>query len=163
MKYLAILLILFPMIVSAQTSGPAPSKGASPAKPTAYTTKDCDNKCGKDQQCALGDDERYYCKNMEGYSDNKCGNKCSGNQTCQLDTKTSRYLCISGAAQSPTANPPAKALEVYISCKTVAGFFKSKCSSNEIAVSAISGKTEIPIREHKPGQCCIAKSKLKVY
>jgi hypothetical protein len=46
MKYLAISLILFPMIVFAQTSGPAPSKGASTAKPTAYTTKDCDNKCG---------------------------------------------------------------------------------------------------------------------
>ena len=163
MKYLAIFLILFPMIVSAQTSGPAPSKGASPAKPTAYTTKDCDNKCSKDQQCALDDDERYHCKNVEGYSDNKCGNKCPGDQTCRLNTKTSRYFCISGAAQTPTANPTARALEVYISCKTVAGVFKNKCSSNEIAVSAISGKTEIPIREHKPGQCCIAKSKLKVY
>jgi hypothetical protein len=163
MKYLAIFLILFPMIVSAQTSGPAPSKGASTAKPTAYTTKDCDNKCSKDQQCALDDDERYHCRNVEGYSDNKCGNKCPGDQTCRLDTKTSRYFCISGAAQTLTAKPTAKVLEVYISCKTISGFFKSKCSSNEIAVSAISGKTEIPIREHKPGQCCIAKSKLKVY
>jgi hypothetical protein len=163
MKYFAILLILFPMVVSAQTSGPAPSKGVSPAKSTGYTSKDCDNKCSKNQQCALDDDERYHCKNVEGHSDNKCDNKCSGTQTCQLDTKTSRYFCISGAAQTPTANPTAKALEVYISCKTIAGLFKSKCSSNEIAVSAISGKTEIPIREHKPGQCCIAKSKLKVY
>jgi hypothetical protein len=163
MKYFAILLILFPIIVFAQTPGPAISKTVSPAKPTAYTTKDCDNKCSKDQQCALDDDERYHCKNVEGYSDNKCSNKCSGTQTCQLDTKTSRYFCISGAAQTPTAKPTAKVLEVYISCKTVGGFFKSKCSSNEIAVSAISGKTEIPIREHKPGQCCIAKSKLKVY
>jgi hypothetical protein len=163
MKYFAILLILFPMVVSAQTSGPAPSKGVSPAKSTGYTSKDCDNKCSKKQQCALDDDERYHCKNVEGHSDNKCDNKCSGTQTCQLDTKTSRYFCISGAPQTPTANPTAKALEVYISCKTIGGFFKDKCSSNEIVVSAISGKTEIPIREHKPGQCCIAKSKLKVY
>ena len=150
MKYFAILLILSPMVASAQTSGLAPSKGVSPAKPTGYTSKDCDNKCSKDQQCALDDDERYHCKNTEGYSDNKCYNKCSGNQTCQLETKTSRYFCISGAAQTPTANPTAKALEVYISCKSIGGLFKSKCSSNEIAVSAISGKTGIPIREHKP-------------
>jgi hypothetical protein len=163
MKYFVILLILFPMIVSAQTSGLAPSKGAGPAKPAGYTTKDCDNKCGKDQQCALEDDERYRCKNMEGYSDNRCGNKCSGNQICQLDTKTGRYFCISGAAQTPTAKPTAKPLEVYISCKTIGGLFKSNCSSSEIAVSGISGKTEIPIREHKPGQCCIPKSKLKIY
>ena len=163
MKCWVILLILFPMVASAQTSGLAPSKGVSPAKPTGYTSKDCDNKCSKDQQCALDNDERYYCKNVEGYVDSKCGNKCSGNQTCQLNSKTGRYFCISDATQTPTAKPTTKPLEVYISCKTIGGFFKSKCSSNEIAVSAIFGKTEIPIREHKPGQCCISKSKLKVY
>lgn len=163
MKYWVILLILFPVVVFAQTSGTTRSKEISPAKSTGYTSKDCDNKCSKDQQCALDDDERYHCKNVEGFADNKCGNKCSVNQTCQLDSKTGRYFCISGATQTSTAKPTAKPLEVYISCKTIGGLFKSKCSSNEIAVSVISGKTEIPIREHKPGQCCISKSNLKVY
>ena len=126
MKYLAILFILFPLLVLAAqpTVSPNPNPNA-----TGYATKNCDNKCTKDQQCALSiDDERYYCNNSKGYSD-----------------KTPRPL------------------EVYVSCKTIGGVFKGKCSSNEITVSAISGKTEIPIREHKPGQCCIAKSQLKVY
>jgi hypothetical protein len=166
MKYIAILFILFPMLVLAsqpqekcnpkcgpnetclQTKqGPwqCAAKAALPStklpgkdtgktsetSPNAsgYATKDCENKCTKDQQCTLStDDERYYCNNLKGTSD-----------------KTPRPL------------------EVYISCKTIGGLFKSQCSSNEIIVSAISGKTEIPIREYKPGQCCILKSKLKVH
>ncbi len=163
MKYFVILLILFPMVVSAQTAGPASSKGFNPAKPKGYTSKDCDNKCSKNQQCTLDDDERYHCRNLDGYPDSKCDNTCLSNQTCQLDAKTSRYFCMGGATPTSAEKPTAKSLGVYISCETIGGFFRGKCSSNEIAVSAISGKTEIPIREHKPGQCCIAKSKLRVY
>lgn len=117
------------MIVSAQVSAPTPSKEGSMSGSTGYTTKDCGNKCTKDQQCTLSiDDEKYYCNNLKGSSD-----------------------------KTP------KPLEIYISCKTIGGVFKGKCSSNEIFVSAISGKSQIPIREGKPGQCCISKSKLKVY
>jgi len=131
MKYLVILMILFPMVVFADMPGRDPSRTAKPGPDPSYgyATKDCDNKCTKNQQCTLSrEDERYYCNNLKDSSD-----------------------------KTP------KPLEVYISCKTIGGIFKSKCSSNEIAVSSISGKTEIPIREYKPGQCCILKSKLKVH
>ncbi|MHB8109060.1 MAG: hypothetical protein ACYDHW_03385 [Syntrophorhabdaceae bacterium] len=122
-KYLFIFLILIPVVVSAQVSGaPTPSKNESSS---GYTTKDCDKKCPKDQQCALNaEDEKYHCINV--------------------------------SAKAP------KPLEVYISCKSISGTLKKVCSSKEIAVSAISGKNQIPVREDKPGQCCILKSKLKV-
>ena len=48
MKYVAILMILFPMVVLAQ-----------------YATKNCDNKCTKNQQCTLSDDDgMHYCNNI---------------------------------------------------------------------------------------------------
>jgi hypothetical protein len=158
MKYFLMLLILFPMIVSAQEKvsvPPSSSKGGSTSGPTGYKTKDCDNKCTKDQQCTLNDDEKYYCTILKGYSDKNCSNKCSENQTCQLNVETKRYFCADGATPKP--------LEVYISCKTVGGVFKGSCSSDELAVYAVQGKNQILIREHRPGQCCISKSKLKVY
>lgn len=125
MKYLVILMILFPMVVSAQVSGPTtPSKNEVP---TGYATKDCDKKCTKNQQCTLStEDERYHC------------------------------ITLNSSGKTP------KPLEVYISCKSIGGAHKAACSSREIAVSAISGKNEIPIRDDKSGQCCILKSKLKV-
>jgi hypothetical protein len=55
-----------------------------------------------------------------------------------------------------------KPLEVYISCKSIGGTPKKVCSSKEVAISSISGKNQIPVREDKPGQCCILKSKLRV-
>jgi hypothetical protein len=95
----------------------------------------------------------------KGYATTNCDNKCTKDQRCSL-SDDERYYCNNLKGNSDKTPKP---LEVYISCKTIGGVFKGKCSSNEITVSAISGKTEIPIREHKPGQCCIAKSQLKVY
>ena len=128
MKYLFILMILFPMVVSAQVPGPpTPSKTEAPSGSTGYATKDCDKKCTKNQQCTLStEDERYHCINL------------------------------SSSVKTP------KPLEVFISCRGIGGVYKGTCSSKEIAVSAISGKNQIPIHEDKPGQCCISKSKLKV-
>jgi hypothetical protein len=133
MKYIALLVILFPMIVLAAVPGPNPSGTSTPGPNPSqvYLTKNCDNKCTKTQECVLIDDGKYYCT-----------------------TKSDSI----GSSEKTT-----KPLEVYISCKTIDGLFKGKCSSDEITVSAISGKTEIPIREYKPGQCCILKSKLKVH
>ena len=128
MKYLFILFILIPMVVSAEVSAPqTPSKNEPRSGPQGYAAKDCDKKCTKDQQCTLSaEDERYYCINRG----------------------------------SPAGAP--KPLEVYISCKSIGGTHKKACSSKEIAISSISGKNQIPVREDKPGQCCILKSKLRV-
>ena len=92
-----------------------------------------------------------------GYVTKDCDKKCTKNQQCTLNTEDERYYCL-GSSSSKTPKP----LEVYISCKGVGGTYKRACSTKEIAVSVISGKSQIPIREDKPGQCCIAKSKLKV-
>ena len=128
MKYLFILFILIPMVVSAEVSAPqTPSKNQVASGPQGYAAKDCDKKCTKNQQCTLSaEDERYYCMNR------------------------------SSLAGSP------KPLEVYISCKSIGGTHKKVCSSKEIVISSISGKNQIPVREDKPGQCCIVKSKLRV-
>ena len=128
MKYLFILFILVPMVVSAEVSAPqTPSKNEFASGPQGYAANDCDKKCTKNQQCTLSaEDERYYCINR------------------------------SSLASSP------KPLEVYISCKSIGGTHKKVCSSKEIVISSISGKNQIPVREDKPGQCCIVKSKLRV-
>ncbi len=56
-------MILLPMVVFAQVSGPpTPSKNEAPSASKGYTAKDCDKKCTKNQQCTLSqEDERYHC------------------------------------------------------------------------------------------------------
>lgn len=124
-KYFLVLLLLLPLAVSAQVPGPqAVSKNETSSGSPGYTTKDCDKKCVKDQQCTLNaEDEKYHCIN---------------------------------AGKAP------KPLEVSISCKSIGGTYKKGCSPREIAITGISGKNQIPVREDKAGQCCILKSKLKV-
>jgi hypothetical protein len=94
-----------------------------------------------------------------GYATKDCDKKCTKSQQCTLKAEDERYYCTN---LNPSAKTP-KPLEVYISCKSIGGIQRSQCSSREIVISAISGKNQIPIHEDKPGQCCIAKSKLKVY
>lgn len=155
MKYLTVLFILFPMLVFAAEPATSPTPAA-----TGYTTKNCDNKCSKAQVCTLTDDGKYNCTTKpSGYKTKDCDNKCAKDQQCTL-SDDERYYCTN---LKVTSDKTPKPLEVYLSCQTVGGVFKGKCSPNELAVYAIQGTNQILIREHKPGQCCIAKSKLKVY
>ena len=95
-----------------------------------------------------------------GYKTSDCENKCAGNQQCTLNAEDERYYCRTSKAAGSSVS---RQLEVYISCKDIGGIHKTKCTSLEIPVSSLSGKSEIPVRSFKPGQCCILKSKLKVY
>lgn len=131
MRHLIIILALLsavPLIEGIVYSQP-PAKETNQRLVAGYKASDCENKCVKDQQCMLrNEDERYYCWTLK---------------------------TADGSTQ--------KQMEVYIPCDSIGGVRRTKCTSRDFSVVSVLGKNEIPVRTHMQGQCCIPKTKLKIY
>ena len=134
MKYLVILLVLFPMLFSCS--------GAK--QQTGYSDSKCFNLCASGQTCLIDQaDKRFHCsdkgvectppcssadecKNVAGIptcvpkptliptpgltpgpdpNAGKCSQPCTSPQTCQLDTQTGKYHCGGGGSPNPNPNP----------------------------------------------------------
>jgi hypothetical protein len=129
MRYVAVVLVLLSAVLSLQGIAYSQPPSKDNQRPVGYKTTDCENKCTKDQQCMLhNEDEKYYCWTLK-----------------------------------PTNGAVQKQMEVYISCNSIGGVQRTKCASKDFPISSLMGRNEVPVRTRAPGQCCLPKSKLKVY
>jgi hypothetical protein len=97
MKYLVIILVLFPMLFSC--SGAKKQEG--------YSDNKCFNLCKANQICTMDEkDKRFHCLDQLPGPDPSatpgpdpslpiCSPPCTGNTSCQIDALTHKSTCVS--------------------------------------------------------------------
>ena len=110
MKYLVILMILFPMVVFSQTSskptpGPFPTPGPI-STPTPGPEK-CNPPCTSKSTCQMDTENgTYHCvSGGKNLAQSKCSPPCAKNQSCQIDSETGQYACVSGKPSGSQLSP----------------------------------------------------------